>query len=126
MANGEEYWATAGPEAITVDELIDTCVDTMAEQGVEVPRVPTFDVEMVKRLIVPAFLTEFDERSQEKFQALIALAMVFGTDDPFPCNWSEIPGAPPHPTKQQLTDVLALTVERTWSPAAQAEELAKV
>ncbi|HEX8647651.1 MAG TPA: SDR family oxidoreductase [Thermoleophilaceae bacterium] len=124
--NGEEYWATAGPEAIEVDDLIDTCVDTMAEHGVEVARVPTFDVEMVKRLIVPAFLSEFDERSQERFRGLIALAMVFGTDDPFPCNWSEIPGAPPHPTRDQLRDVLSLTVERTWSPAAEAEELAGV
>ncbi|HEX2126180.1 MAG TPA: SDR family oxidoreductase [Thermoleophilaceae bacterium] len=124
--NGEEYWATAGPEAIEVGELIETCVETMAEHGVEVDPVPTFDVEMVKRLIVPAFMNEFDERSQQRFQGLIALAMVFGTDDPFPCNWSEIPGAPPHPTRQQLREVLALTVERTWSPAAEAEELAKV
>jgi hypothetical protein len=123
--DGSEYWATAGPNAITTEDLVHTCVDTMARHGVEVDPVPMFDIEMVKRLIVPAFLNEFDERSQRKFGGLIALAMVFGTDEPFPCNWEEIPGQPHHPTLDELRDALALTVERSFTPEAeQARELA--
>lgn len=124
--DGSEYWATAGPNAITTEDLVHTCVDTMARHGVEVTPVPMFDVEMVTRLIAPAFLGEFDEDEQRRFQALIALAMVFGTHEPFPCSWDEIPGKPHHPTTDELRDVLALTVERTFSPAAEeAAELAK-
>lgn len=118
-ADGGEYWATAGPNAITTGDLVQTCVDTMARHGVEVDPVPMFDVEMVKRLIVPAFLGDFDEKDQRKFHGLISLAMVFGTHEPFPCNWNEIPGNPHHPTLDELRDALALTVERTFSPAAE-------
>ncbi len=123
--DGSEYWATAGPNAITTEDLVHTCVNTMARFDIEVDPVPMFDVEMVKRLIVPAFLGDFDERDQRRFHGLISLAMVFGTHDPFPCNWDEIPGQPHHPTLDELRDVLALTVERTFVPeATEAAELA--
>jgi nucleoside-diphosphate-sugar epimerase len=127
-ADGSEYWATAGQEAITAEELVEECVGAMKEEGVEIDPVPMFDVEMVKRLIVPAFLSEFKKKDQRRVYGLISLAAVFGNPEPLPCNWDEIPGQPHHTTRQELRDVVALTVKRTLSPTAEkaeAERLAK-
>lgn len=125
-ADGSEYWATAGAEAITAEQLVETVVEALRQDGVEIDPVPMFDVEMVKRLIVPAFLTEFKKADQRRVHGLISLATVFGNPEPLPCNWDEIPGRPHHTTNEELRDVVALTVNRTLSPAAQeTERLAK-
>lgn len=125
-ADGGEYWITAGEAAISVRTVVETCVGTMAELGVEVTPPPAFELEMVKRLIVPAFRDTFSERDQQRLDALVALSTVFGTDKPFPSSFGEMPGSPPAPTPADLRDVLALTVERTWAPAAGGGRLAEV
>jgi thioester reductase-like protein len=116
-ADGREYWVTAGAQALTARTIVETCVAGMAAHGVEVPLPPFFDIEMVKRLIVPAFLDAFSEGDRRRLDSLIALATVFGTEEPFPESFGELPDGPPAPTELELLSALELTVERAWAPA---------
>lgn len=120
--DGGEFWITAGAEALPISGLVDACVNTMREHGHEVTRLPTFDIEMVERLIVPAFMGEFPDRDQRRFAGLVALSKIFGTADPFPSDFDKIPGGPPALTRQDLYDQLCRTVAvnyaRDYTPAA--------
>lgn len=120
--DGGEFWITVGAEALPIRRLVDSCVNTMRDHGHEVTRLPTFDIEMVERLIVPAFMGEFSDRDQRRFSGLVALSKIFGTAEPFPSDFDKIPGGPPPLKEDYLYEQLCHTVEvnyaRAQAPAA--------
>jgi thioester reductase-like protein len=126
-ADGAEHWVTAGDAALTAQAMLDTCVAVMAGHGEELVPPRFLDLDVIQRLIVPAFRDVLPELDRQRFDQLVSLAVVFGTEHPFPSSVADIPGGPPPPTEGELRDVLALTIEKRWARVrASARRLAEV
>lgn len=119
-ATGQEHWLTAGSEALTAAEVLQTCEQVMDAAGAAVRCRPRLvDVGMVDRLIRPVFLADLAKCDRDRFDGLMALGALFSSTQPLPSSTAQIVGKDAV-TKRGLIDALCTTVQRHWAatPAA--------
>jgi len=109
---GSEHWITAGAEAPTAEEMVVACLEVLRRSGREIDMPRFMDVEVVERLIFPAFLDCFSPQDQRLFENFLALATLVVTPMRFPSSLAAIPGGPPPVTKDIVLGVIAKTVSR--------------
>jgi nucleoside-diphosphate-sugar epimerase len=116
-----EYWLTAGPEAVTAEDVVSTCCRVMQEQDCE-PGRPRFGTpEMIDRLIMPAFASELPTALTIKFTQMLAMGRLFGADrEPFPTSLGTRGLGAATPTRERLLAALDATVRYCWGTPALA------
>lgn len=88
-----EWWLTAGADALSVDPIIDLCLDVAADRGLAPDRPRLLPREMVQRLVLPAFGQSAPPRLLTQMLEGLELMRLFGSDRPFPRRWPAVPGA---------------------------------
>jgi thioester reductase-like protein len=76
-------WLTAGPSAVSVEEMVRCCRIAMKGGGVKVSEPRYFDQETLDRLIVPAFVEALPEDVERRMWNFLALTTLFSTATPF-------------------------------------------
>jgi thioester reductase-like protein len=117
----ETLWITAGCEAVTVEQMVEICLEAMAARGMSAPSPRYFDQETLDRLIVPAFLETLPEKLQQRMLGFLALTTLFSTATPFPDPEPRLLGGLPAPRRQTLRHQLRRGVERYCVPETAAE-----
>ena len=106
-----EYWLTAGTAALTVDRMIELCLEMGREFGVELPRPRLVEPELVDRLIRPVFLPTLPRRLQRQYEHMLATMGVFYTETRFPSSLAHLDRAV---TAEQLEVAFTQTM-RYWA-----------
>ena len=81
-----EYWLTAGPQALTAGRMVELCVRTAGELGLELTAPRLVKPAMVDRLIRPVFIDPLPAPARRKFDDLLAMAALFAGTEPFPTS----------------------------------------
>jgi nucleoside-diphosphate-sugar epimerase len=107
---GGEFWLTAGPAALPVSQLVDTCVLQAERLGrpLDPPRFVTRD--MVERLFRPVFIDPLPARDRRRFDELMAMSALFDGAPVFPTSLGQLPGGPPALTRDVVDAAVAATV----------------
>jgi nucleoside-diphosphate-sugar epimerase len=83
-----EYWLTAGSDALTLQELVDVCIDNgerLLGRAVEKPRM--VGPEMFDRLIRPVFLPALPAHRRRIIEQALQLAKYLYMTEPFPTSF---------------------------------------
>jgi nucleoside-diphosphate-sugar epimerase len=123
-----EYWLTAGPEAVTAEDVVSACCRVMRERNCE-PGRPRFGTpEMIDRLIMPAFASALPTGLTTKFTQMLAMGRLFGADrERFPTSLGSRTLVGQTPIRQRLLEALDATIRYSWgSPVAPVLEDAAV
>lgn len=123
---GGEYWLTAGNAAVPSETLVDIVIDTMAEAGLRLERPKLASVEMVDRLIIPAFLDCLPPADQRRFKLLVGVGSTLESVEPLESHWPTLPGTPPAPSAELLGETVRRVILRHWAPKPSAVEGAGV
>jgi thioester reductase-like protein len=91
VALTEELWLTAGTSALTVEAVVDHCME-LAEQftGSSPKRPRMVDPEIVDRLIRPGILSELPDDVAQQLELLFKLMPLVNTDRPFPSSIDQL------------------------------------
>jgi nucleoside-diphosphate-sugar epimerase len=82
-----EYWLTLGERALTVQRLVDICLEhAMRLLGHRIERPRTVSPDMFDRLIRPVFLPALPPHMRQMFDRAIHLARYFNVDQTFPTS----------------------------------------
>lgn len=86
-----EYWLTAGRSALTVDQVVDHCVELAKPLTGRRPKRPRIvNPEIVDRLIRPALMSELPEKVAGQLELLFQLLPLINTGEPFPSSIGEL------------------------------------
>ena len=94
VADGSQWWLTAGPAATTIDATIDACMEIALDRGLAVDRPRTVSREMVERLVLPAFGQSAPPRLLKQMLEGMELMRLFGSQHRFPRHWPTELGDP--------------------------------
>jgi thioester reductase-like protein len=104
-----EFWVTAGAAAVTAARMVELAVETGRRLGLPVDAPRLVDPEMVDRLIRPVFIDPLPEPDRARFDGLLAMAALFGTDQPFATSLDAVPGLRA-PTTAELEGAFAASL----------------
>ncbi|HEX3042981.1 MAG TPA: SDR family oxidoreductase [Solirubrobacterales bacterium] len=107
----QPVWLTAGPAAVTVEQMAIVAGQVLADCGVEVSPPRYFGQEVLDRLIVPAFLETLPEELQQRMWNFLVLTTLFSTALPFPSSFGEMGFLPGAAATQDLAEALRRTIE---------------
>jgi nucleoside-diphosphate-sugar epimerase len=106
---GGEYWLTAGRNALTAHQMINTAIGIGQGLGIEVVPPRLVSPDMVDRLIRPVFIDPLPSAVRRRFDDMIMMTALFGGAEPFPSSLARIPGCH-EPTTWELTEAFAASV----------------
>jgi len=107
----QPVWLTAGPAAVTVEQMAIVAGQVLTACGIDVAPPRYFGQEALDRLIVPAFLEALPEELQERMWNFLVLTTLFSTATPFPSSLGEMDFLPPAAGTQDLASALRRTIE---------------
>ena len=108
-----EVWLTAGTNALTAQEVIDTALAVGTEAGLRPHRFRVVDPEMVERLLLPMVADPELALLRRRFEEMSALMELFAAADPFPSTW-EFAAPDLRPRHDDLLDALEISL-RWWA-----------
>lgn len=108
-----EIWLTAGTNALTAQEVIDTALAVGTEAGLRPTRFRVVDPEMVERLLLPLVADPELRVLRRRFEEMSVLMDLFAAADPFPSTWGPA-GAGLEPQHDDLLDALKISL-RWWA-----------
>lgn len=87
---GEEYWLTAGTQALKVHRVLELIVEFAQSRGITMnpPRLVSADI--IDRLIRPAFMSELPKSIKKGFEWFTQVAPYLSSEYPFPTSLPKI------------------------------------
>lgn len=86
-----EHWLTLGDRALTVQQLVDFCLDQATSlTGRQIARPRTMNPEVFDRLIRPVFLPALPPDLRQVFDRAMHMARYFNIDQAFPSSLPEL------------------------------------
>jgi len=107
----QPVWLTAGPAAVTVEQMAIVAGEVLAACGIEVAPPRYFGQDVLDRLIVPAFLEALPEELQERMWNFLVLTTLFSTATPFPSSFGEMDFLPTAAGREDFARALRRTIE---------------
>lgn len=108
-----EIWLTAGENAVTAGDVINTAIAVGSDAGMRPSRFRVVDPEMVNRLLLPMVADPALTVLRKQFEEMSALMDLFAATDPFPSTWG-FAGPDLAPDRGELLDALDLSL-RWWA-----------
>lgn len=108
---GGEVWLTAGTNALTAQEVIDTALAVGTEAGLRPSRFRIVDPEMVERLLLPLVADPELKVLRRRFEEMSVLMDLFAAAEPFPSTW-ELADPALRPQHEEL--LVALKTSLRW------------
>ncbi len=88
---GQEYWLTAGEEALSLDNIIDLCIEHAPRLvGRPLDRPKMISMDLFDRLIRPVFLPEFPPQQQRILETTMQFMRYLNVEQPFPTSRPEL------------------------------------
>jgi thioester reductase-like protein len=98
---GGEHWLTAGPDALTVQEMLDVCLTVARRAGTDPARPRLVPTETVDRLLLPLMTDVIPASMRRRFDDLITLMLLFQSTTALPTSLPAL-GFGEQVTKQAL------------------------
>lgn len=108
-----EVWLTAGRNALTAGEVVESALAVGADAGLRPSRFRVVDPEMVERLLLPMVAAPELKVLRRQFEEMSATMDLFAAADPFPSTW-ELADPALRPTHEELLDALDISL-RWWA-----------
>jgi nucleoside-diphosphate-sugar epimerase len=108
-----EVWLTAGQNALTAGEVIETALGVGADAGLRPSRFRVVDPDMVERLLLPMVAAPEFKELRRQFEEMSAMMDLFAAADPFPSTW-ELADPALRPSHDELLDALDISL-RWWA-----------
>jgi nucleoside-diphosphate-sugar epimerase len=88
---GREYWLTSGRSALTVEQVVDLCLDLAGPLTGRTPKRPRIvNPDIVDRLIRPGIMSELPDKVAGQLELLFQLMPLINTGEPFPSSIEEL------------------------------------
>lgn len=115
-----ELWLTAGDQALSVSQVVQTCLELGRYLDLPPAETRLFPRERVLRLILPAFAGSVPRQLRQQMEEVIELTLLFEADSPLPCRWPEttLPDRIRQPSRAELRALLELSMTRWVSLSA--------